>query len=157
MGQASKAVVRAGVVTLVALTSCLAGFLVFRQPGKQPSEGAFLPATQIVSEKEINAAIDGAVNITDTFTKADAQKYMQGLRVKSGGVNFTVLKIAVKETCGKSGCLHVIKNEVSGVAKNLSLVDMPEGKLLGASTQSNCIVVKQPIGGVEESFDICGS
>lgn len=157
MAPVSKAIVRAGVVMLVALTSGLAGFLVFRKAEKKPIEGAFLPAAQIVSEKEINAAIEGAISITDTFTKADAQKYIQALRIKSGGVNFTVLKIAVKETCGKSGCLHVIKNEVSGVAKNLSLVDMPEGKLLGASTQSNCIVVKQPIEGVEESFDICGS
>lgn len=157
MAQVSKALIRVGVVALVALTSGLAGFLVFRQPQKKPIEGAFLLAPQVASEKVIDSAIDGAINITDTFTRADAHKYMQGLKMKSGGVDFVVLKIAVKETCGLSGCLHVVINESTKVAKNLSLVDMPTGKLLESSKQANCIVVKQPIGGIDESFDICSS
>lgn len=153
--QASKAIIRSLVILGTVIICGTAGFLVFLPRQKALAEGTFVPATQIATAEQIDQAITGAINITEEFTRADAHRQARATKIKNGDTDYLVIKFIAKETCGKSGCLHVITNLKNQVSKNLNLVDVSGEQLINKGSEPSCLKVKQPIGERIQDFDIC--
>jgi hypothetical protein len=106
-----------------------------------------------------NAAIKSGVKLDNRVTLSYLRSKTTISRFESQGVHYTVFRIAAPETCGKFGCLHIVKPD-EGLAKLLQLQAIPpKSKLFTASTHAGCFTTVQPQAGNStpklKDFEIC--
>lgn len=138
--------------TIVTITCGFGGWLVFRQKADrfQPLEkyAAITPA-------EVNEVITSGVRLDRKVTIEYIRQKMGVAQFQSQGTSYTAFKLSSPETCGKLGCLHVIKPK-NGALIQLQLLDIdPAKEMFKASLKPHCFVVVQPQDGIDKDFYVC--
>jgi hypothetical protein len=109
-----------------------------------------------ITTQVINEALQSGVRLDRKVTLSYLRSKLTIAQFQSQGVKYTVFRTIAPETCGKLGCLYVVKPQV-GASKLLQLQDLPLGeKMFSASDRSGCFVATQPQSGKLKNFEICG-
>jgi hypothetical protein len=110
----------------------------------------------IITTQIINEALQSGVRLDRKVTLSYLRSKLTITQFESQGVKYTVFRTIAPETCGKLGCLYIVKPQV-GSSKLLQLQDLPLGeKMFSASDRSGCFVTTQPQSGKLKNFEICG-
>jgi hypothetical protein len=127
---------------------------------QQKDEREFQPIAKVptIPVAIANTAIKSGVKLDSRVTLGYLRSKTTIGNFESQGVHYTVFRIGAPETCGKFGCLHIVKPD-EGLAKLLQLQDIPpQSKLFTASTHAGCFVTIQPQAGNPsklKDFEIC--
>jgi hypothetical protein len=109
-----------------------------------------------ITTQVINEALQSGVRLDNKVTLSYLRSKLTITQFQSQGVKYTVFRTIAPETCGKLGCLYIVKPQV-GASKSLQLQDLPLGeKIFSASDRSGCFVATQPQFGKLKNFEICG-
>jgi hypothetical protein len=137
---------------LVAMLCGLAGWFIVRQKADlfQPIEK--FPA---ITSAEVTEVISKGVKLDEKVTLQYIRDKLAVTQFQSQGKTYTVFRIISPETCGKLGCLHVVKPS-QGVAIPLQLQDIEVGiDMFKASLKPQCFIAVQPQDRQLKDFEIC--
>jgi hypothetical protein len=126
---------------------------------RQKDDREFQPIAKVpaITITKTNEAIKSGVKLDHRVTLSYLRSKTTIGSFESQGVHYTVFRIAAQETCGKFGCLHIVKPD-EGLAKLLQLQEIPStSKLFAASTHAGCFLAVQPQAGSTKlkDFEIC--
>jgi hypothetical protein len=109
-----------------------------------------------ITTQVINEALQSGVRLDHKVTLNYLRSKLTITQFASQGVKYTVFRTIAPETCGKLGCLYIVKPQV-GASKSLQLQDLPLGeKMFSASAKPGCFITTQPQSGKLKNFEICG-
>jgi hypothetical protein len=137
---------------IVTMLSSLGGWLVFRQKADR-----FQPLEKYVSitPAEVNEVITSGVRLDKKVTVGYLRQKIGVAQFQSQGTSYTAFRLSSPETCGKLGCLHVIKPK-DGALIHLQLLEIdPAKEMFKASLKPHCFVVVQPQDGIDKDFYVC--
>jgi hypothetical protein len=140
--------------TLVILTLGLgASQLIFQQKTeifKSPSKIPNLTAEQI------DKVIESKVRLDSNVTLAYLRSKLSVAQFQSQDRKYTVFRIITPETCGKLGCLYIVKPDEEGMSISLQLEDIGVGKeMFKPSPKFHCFNVVQRQNDEDRNFQIC--
>jgi hypothetical protein len=142
------------VTTLVVLTLGLgASQLIFKQKTeifKSPSKIPTLTTEQIDKVIESRVRLDNKVTLDYLRSKLSVTQFQSQDR------KYTVFRIITPETCGKLGCLYIVKPDQEGMSISLQLEDIGVGKeMFKSSSKFHCFNVVQRQNDEDRNFEIC--
>jgi hypothetical protein len=118
---------------------------IFKAPDKIPSLAA----------AQIDRTIGSGVRLDEKVTLKYLRSKLSVAQFQSQERKYTVLRIIAPETCGKLGCLYIVKPE-EGMSILLQLEDIGVGKeMFKASPKFHCFTVIQRQNGEDRNFEIC--
>jgi hypothetical protein len=139
-------------VLAVLTLAFVASRLIFRQQAeifKSPSKISTLTTEQIDKVIESGVRLDEKVTLEYLRGKLTVAQFQSQER------KYTVFRIIAPETCGKLGCLYIVKPE-DGMPIPLQLEDIGVGKeMFKASPKFHCFNVVQRQDGEDRNFEIC--
>ena len=118
---------------------------IFISPSKIPN----------LTSEQIDKVIESGVRIDDKVTLAYLRSKLSVTQFISQERKYTVFRIITPETCGKLGCLYIVKPE-EGMPIPLQLEDIGVGKeMFKSSPKFHCFNVVQRQEGEDRNFEIC--
>jgi hypothetical protein len=118
---------------------------IFKSPSKIPS----------LTTEQIDKVIESGVKLDSKVTLAYLRRKLSVTQFKSQDQKYTVFRIIAHETCGKLGCLYIVKPE-EGMPISLQLEDIGVGKeMFKSSPKFHCFNVVQRQEGEDRNFEIC--
>jgi hypothetical protein len=140
--------------TLVILTlGAGASRLIFQQKTeifKSPSKIPTLTTEQIDKTIESRVRLDSKVTLDYLRSKLSITQFQSQDR------KYTVFRIITPETCGKLGCLYIVKPDQEGMSISLQLEDIGVGKeMFKSSSKFHCFNVVQRQNDEDRNFEIC--
>ena len=118
---------------------------VFKSPDKIPA----------LTTAQIDKVIRSSVRLDEKVTLAYIRSKLSVSQFKSQDRQYTVFRIITPETCGKLGCLYIIK-PAEGMSIPLQLEDIGVGKeMFKSSPKFHCFNVIQHQNGEDRNFKIC--
>lgn len=116
---------------------------------KSPEKVSGLTMAQIDEVISSNVKLDEKVTLTYLRSKLTVSQF------KSQDRQYTVFRIIAPETCGKLGCLYIVKAK-EGMAIPLQLEDIGVGKeMFKSSPKFHCFNTVQRQNGEDRNFEIC--
>lgn len=140
-----------GILSLVTI-----GFLAIRLILQSKSE-VFKSPDKIaaLTTAQIDEVIRASVRLDEKVTLAYLRSKLTVSQFKSQDRQYTVFRMIAPETCGKLGCLYIIK-PVEGMSIPLQLEDIGVGKeMFKSSPKFHCFNVIQRQNGEDRHFEIC--
>jgi hypothetical protein len=140
-----------GILSLVTI-----GFLAIRLILQSKSEVFKSPdKISALTTAQIDEVIRSSVRLDEKVTLAYLRSKLTVSQFKSQDRQYTVFRMIAPETCGKLGCLYVIK-PVEGMSIPLQLEDIGVGKeMFKSSPKFHCFTVIQRQNGEDRNFEIC--
>jgi hypothetical protein len=140
-----------GILSLVTI-----GFLAIRLILQSKSEVFKSPdKISAFTTAQIDEVIRSSVRLDEKVTLAYIHSKLTVSQFKSQDRQYTVFRIIAPETCGKLGCLYIIK-PVEGMSIPLQLEDIGVGKeMFKSSPKFHCFNVIQRQNGEDRNFEIC--
>jgi hypothetical protein len=140
--------------TLVILTlGAGASRLIFQQKTeifKSPSKIPTLTTEQIDKVIESRVRLDSKVTLDYLRSKLSITQFQSQDR------KYTVFRLITPETCGKLGCLYIVKPDQEGMSISLQLEDIGVGKeMFKSSSKFHCFNVVQRQNDEDRNFEIC--
>ena len=118
---------------------------IFISPSKIPN----------LTSEQIDKVIESGVRIDEKVTLAYLRSKLSVTQFISQERKYTVFRIITPETCGKLGCLYIVKPE-EGMPIPLQLEDIGVGKeMFKSSPKFHCFKVVQHQDGEDRHFEIC--
>jgi hypothetical protein len=118
---------------------------IFKSPEKIPN---------LIGE-QIDRVIESRVRLDSKVTLAYLRSKLSVTQFQSQDQKYTVFRIIAPETCGKLGCLYIVKPE-EGMPIPLQLEDIGVGKeMFKSSPKFHCFNVVQRQNGEDRNFEIC--
>jgi hypothetical protein len=118
---------------------------IFKSPEKIPN----------LTGDQIDRVIESRVRLDSKVTLAYLRSKLSVTQFKSQDQKYTVFRIIAPETCGKLGCLYIVKPE-EGMPISLQLEDIGVGKeMFKSSPKFHCFNVVQRKDGEDRNFEIC--
>ena len=141
-------------ITLVVLTLGVgASRLIFQQKieiFKSPSK---IPT---LTSEQIDKTIESRVRLDNKVTLAYLRSKLSVTQFQSQDRKYTVFRIITPETCGKLGCLYIVKPDREGMSISLQLEDIGVGKeMFKSSSKFHCFNVVQRQNDEDRNFEIC--
>jgi hypothetical protein len=116
---------------------------------KSPDRISGLTTTQIDEVIRSSVRLDEKVTLEYIRSKLTVSQF------KSQDRQYTVFRIIATETCGKLGCLYVIKSP-AGMLIPLQLEDIGVGKeMFRSCLKFHCFTVIQQQNGEDRNFEVC--
>jgi hypothetical protein len=116
---------------------------------KSPDKISELTTAQIDEVIKSSVRLDEKVTITYLRSKLTVSQF------KSQDRQYTVFRIIAPETCGKLGCLYIIK-PAEGMSMPLQLEDIGVGKeMFKSSPKFHCFITIQRQNSEDRNFEIC--
>ncbi len=140
-----------GVLLLVTIGS-LAIKLIFQSKAEVFKSPDKIPA---LTTAQIDEVISSNVKLDEKVTLAYIRSRLNVSQFKSQDRQYTVFRIITPETCGKLGCLYIVK-PIEGMSIPLQLEDIGVGKeMFASSPKFHCFTVIQRQNGEDRNFEIC--
>jgi hypothetical protein len=118
---------------------------IFKSPSKIPT----------LTTEQIDKIIESGVRLDEKVTLEYLRSKLTVAQFQSQERKYTVFRIIAPETCGKLGCLYIVKPE-DGMPIPLQLEDIGVGKeMFKASPKFHCFNVIQHQDGEDRHFEIC--
>jgi hypothetical protein len=118
---------------------------IFKAPSKIPT----------LTTEQIDKVIESGVRLDEKVTIEYLKSKLTVAQFQSQEHKYTVFRIIAPETCGKLGCLYIVKPE-EGMPISLQLEDIGVGKeMFKSSPKFHCFNVIQPQDGEDRHFEIC--
>lgn len=109
-----------------------------------------------LTNEQINKVIESGVRLDEKVTLAYLRSKLSVTQFQSQERKYTVFRIITPETCGKLGCLYIVKPDEDGMPISLQLEDIGVGKeMFKASPKFHCFNVVQRQEGEDRNFEIC--
>jgi hypothetical protein len=119
---------------------------IFKSPSKIPT----------LTTEQIDKVIESKVRLDPKVTLAYLRSKLSVTQFQSQDRRYTVFRIITPETCGKLGCLYIVKPDEEGMSIPLQLEDIGVGKeMFKSSPKFHCFNVIQRQNGEDRSFEIC--
>ncbi|AFY92755.1 hypothetical protein [Chamaesiphon minutus] len=119
---------------------------IFKHPSKIPN----------LTNEKIDKVIESGVRLDEKVTLAYIRSKLSVTQFQSQERKYTVFRIIAPETCGKLGCLYIVKPDDEGMPISLQLEDIGVGKeMFKASPKFHCFKVIQRQDGEDRHFEIC--
>jgi hypothetical protein len=119
---------------------------IFKHPSKIPN----------LTGEQIDKAIESGVRLDEKVTLAYLRSKLSVTQFQSQDRKYTVFRMIAPETCGKLGCLYIVKPDEEGMPISLQLEDIGVGKeMFKASPKFHCFNVIQRQDGEDRHFEIC--
>jgi hypothetical protein len=119
---------------------------IFKHPSKIPN----------LTNEQIDKVIESGVRLDEKVTLAYIHSKLSVTQFQSQERKYTVFRIIAPETCGKLGCLYIVKPDEEGMPISLQLEDIGVGKeMFKASPKFHCFNVIQRQDGEDRHFEIC--
>jgi hypothetical protein len=126
--------------------------LIFQQQTEIFKSPARIPT---LTNEQIDKIIGSGVRLDEKVTLEYLRSKLTVVQFQSQERKYTVFRIIAPETCGKLGCLYIIKPE-DGMPIPLQLEDIGVGKeMFKASPKFHCFNVIQHQDGEDRHFEIC--
>jgi hypothetical protein len=143
----------ASLLVAITFTSISAWQSLFRQQDEVFESVDKFPT---ITTQVINEALQSGVRLDQKVTLSYLRSKLTITQFESQGVKYTVFRTISPETCGKLGCLYIVKPQV-GASKLLQLQELPAGtKMFAASAKPGCFITIQSQSGKLRNFEICG-
>jgi hypothetical protein len=140
--------------TLVVLTLGVgASRLIFQQKTE-----IFKPPSKILNltTEQIDKVIESGVRLDNKVTLAYLRSKLSVTQFQSQDRKYTVFRLITPETCGKLGCLYIVKPDEEGMSIPLQLEDIGVGKeMFKPSPKFHCFNVVQRQNDEDRNFEIC--
>ncbi len=118
---------------------------IFTAPSKIPT----------LTTEQIDKVIESGVRLDEKVTLDYLRRKLTVAQFQSQERKYTVFRIITPQTCGKLGCLYIVKPE-DGMPIPLQLEDIGVGKeMFKASPKFHCFNVIQHQDGEDRHFEIC--
>ena len=119
---------------------------IFKSPSKIPS----------LTTEQIDKVIESGVRLDSKVTLAYLRSKLSVTQFQSQERKYTVFRMIAPETCGKLGCLYIVKPDEEGMSIPLQLEDIGVGKeMFKSSPKFHCFNVVQRQNGEDRNFEIC--
>jgi hypothetical protein len=119
---------------------------IFKSPSKIPT----------LTTEQIDKVIESGVRLDPKVTLAYLRSKLSVTQFQSQERKYTVFRIIAPETCGKLGCLYIVKPDEEGMSIPLQLEDIGVGKeMFKSSPKFHCFNVVQRQDGEDRNFEIC--
>ncbi len=139
-------------VLLIATIGSLAIKLIFQSKAEVFKSPDKIPA---LTTAQIDEVIRSSVRLDEKVTFAYLRSKLTVSQFKSQDRQYTVFRIIAPETCGKLGCLYIIK-PIEGMSIPLQLEDIGVGKeMFKSSPKFHCFTAIQRQNGEDRNFEIC--
>jgi hypothetical protein len=141
-------------ITLVVLTLGVgASRLIFQQKTEIFKSPSKIPT---LTTEQIDKAIESRVRLDNKVTLAYLRSKLSVAQFQSQDRKYTVFRIITPETCGKLGCLYIVKPDREGMSISLQLEDIGVGKeMFKPSPKFHCFNVVQRQNDEDRNFEIC--
>jgi hypothetical protein len=140
-------------VILAILTLAVgASRLIFQQKTEIFKSTSKIPT---LTTEQIDKVIEAGVRLDEKVTLDYLRSKLTVAQFQSQDRKYTVFRIITPETCGKLGCLYIVKPE-EGMPISLQLEDIGVGKeMFKSSPKFHCFNVIQRQDGEDRHFEIC--
>ncbi len=119
---------------------------IFKSPSKIPT----------LTTEQIDKTIESRVRLDNKVTLAYLRSKLSVAQFQSQDRKYTVFRIITSETCGKLGCLYIVKPDREGMSISLQLEDIGVGKeMFKSSPKFHCFNVVQRQNDEDRNFEIC--
>ena len=141
-------------VTLALLTLAFGGSrLIFQQKTEIFKSPSNIPT---LTTEQIDKVIESGVRLDEKVTLDYLRRKLTVAQFQSQDRKYTVFRIIAPETCGKLGCLYIVKPDEEGMPISLQLEDIGVGKeMFKLSPKFHCFNVIQRHNGEYRHFEIC--
>jgi hypothetical protein len=119
---------------------------IFKSPSKIPT----------LTTEQIDKTIESGVRLDNKVTLAYLRSKLSVTQFQSQDRKYTVFRLITPETCGKLGCLYIVKPDEEGMSISLQLEDIGVGKeMFKSSSKFHCFNVVQRQNDEDRNFEIC--
>jgi hypothetical protein len=109
-----------------------------------------------LTSEQIDKAIESRVRLDNKVTLAYLRSKLSVTQFQSQDRKYTVFRLITPETCGKLGCLYIVKPDEEGMSIPLQLEDIGVGKeMFKPSPKFHCFNVVQRQNDEDRNFEIC--
>ncbi len=109
-----------------------------------------------LTTEQIDKVIESGVRLDERVTLAYLRSKLSVAQFQSQDRKYTVFRIITLETCGKLGCLYIVKPNEEGMSIPLQLEDIGVGKeMFKSSSKFHCFNVVQRQNDEDRNFEIC--